>query len=66
MSISNFCCKFELSADVKEKLSGINITGPHLLRLIDDAALRTEARLDLGELAGVRDAEERWLAEIGM
>jgi hypothetical protein len=66
MTMDDFCWKFELSANIKEKLFRINITGPHLLRLIDNLALRTEAGLDLGELAGVRDAEERWMAGIGV
>lgn len=64
MSTHEFCIKFELSPVIQAKLSGINVTGPHLLRLIDNAALRTEGGLDLGELAGVRDAEERWMTEV--
>jgi hypothetical protein len=59
MALSDFCSQFDLSPDIEDKLSLINIVGPHLLRLVNDQALREEAHLDLGELAGVRDAQER-------
>jgi hypothetical protein len=64
ISVHVFCARFDLSPAIEAKLGGINVTGPHLLRLIDDTALQTEGGLDLGELAGVRDAEERWMSEV--
>jgi hypothetical protein len=64
MTVHVFCAKFDLSPAIEAKLSRINVSGPHLLRLIDDNALRKEGELDLGELAGVRDAEERWMNEV--
>jgi hypothetical protein len=55
----------DLSAAIKNKLTSINITGPHILRLIDNAALWKEAGLDIGELVTVHDAEERWMVMYG-
>lgn len=66
MSIATFCSQFDLSPEIQAKLLGIAIAGPHLLRLVDDGALRGEAGLSLGELAGIRDAEERWMNEVSM
>jgi hypothetical protein len=66
MSTADFCAQFDLSPEIRDKLGSINIAGPHLLRLVADGALREEARLDLGELAGVRDAEERWMNELAV
>ena len=64
MSIATFCLQFDLSPEIQAKLLGIAIAGPHLLHLVDDCALRGEAGLSLGELAGIRDAEERWMNEV--
>lgn len=65
MSLNVFCVQSNLSGAIQHKITSINVTGPHILCLIDDAVLRKEAGLDIGELATVRDAEERWMAVYG-
>jgi hypothetical protein len=66
MTLNAFCVHSDLSDAIKVKLTSINVTGPHVLHLIDDAALWKEAGLDIGELATLRDAEERWMASNGL
>ncbi|KAI3602366.1 hypothetical protein WG66_011261 [Moniliophthora roreri] len=60
--LSEFCKKYELSDALQEKLKGLNIDGPHVLRLIKDEALEKKG-LSIGEVAGLRDAEERWMTD---
>jgi len=55
-----FAHQFGIPMDLYDKLEAIHLNGPHLLRLISDEQLRTEGGLSLGELAILRDAEERW------
>ncbi|KAG1872131.1 hypothetical protein C8R48DRAFT_595708, partial [Suillus tomentosus] len=60
LSLQAFCDFYDLPLSVYDKLNSHQIMGPHLLRLISDDQLRTECVLSIGELAAVRDAEERW------
>lgn len=60
MDLDDFSMLFGLSSALKEKLLRADITGPHILRLISDDDLRKHGLLSIGELAALRDAEERW------
>ncbi|KAG2063165.1 hypothetical protein BDR04DRAFT_1038966, partial [Suillus decipiens] len=60
LSLEAFCDYYDLPCSVYNKLDGRQIMGPHLLRLISNDQLRTECALSIGELAAIRDAEERW------
>jgi hypothetical protein len=60
MKLDDFCKQYLLSDLIEDKLCNIQITGPHVLRLISDSDLRGEGNLSIGELASVRDAQLRW------
>ena len=60
MMLDNFCRLYKLADDIKAKLDIIHIAGPHVLRLVSDSDLRDSGGLDVGEVATVRDAEQRW------
>ncbi|KAK1233769.1 hypothetical protein PQX77_003060, partial [Marasmius sp. AFHP31] len=62
LPLGKFCKQYKLSSSLHEKLSKLDIDGPHVLRLIKDSALESEG-FSIGELAGLRDAEERWMAD---
>ncbi|KAG1846151.1 hypothetical protein C8R48DRAFT_677938 [Suillus tomentosus] len=62
LSLLDFCNRFKLSRWLCEKLDNIDVTGPHCLRFLQNADL-LGAGLSLGELADIRDAEERWMLE---
>jgi hypothetical protein len=61
--LADFCARYDLSPTIEQKLVLIKIAGPHALRYINNTSLREEAGLELGELADVRDAQERWQSE---
>ena len=61
--LDDFCRLYHLSESVKGKLTDIQITGPHVLHLVSDVDLRGEGKLSVGELASLRDAELRWIAD---
>ena len=65
MKLALFCTQYELSDEIKEKLSAIQIVGPHVLSLVSDTDFRGEGRLSIGELASLRDAQLRWNHEFG-
>jgi hypothetical protein len=60
MALGDFCDKFDLSIYILQKLDTLKITGPHALRFITNQHLVEFGGLDIGELADVRDAQERW------
>ncbi|KIJ15656.1 hypothetical protein PAXINDRAFT_133790 [Paxillus involutus ATCC 200175] len=60
MDLYTFCGHFNLSFTILQKLRSMKITGPHGLRFVSNTDLRESGKLDIGELADVRDAEERW------
>ncbi|KAG2111135.1 uncharacterized protein F5147DRAFT_651357 [Suillus discolor] len=60
LDLQSFATWFGLSGQLHDKLKAIHLDGPHLLRLVSNEQLRTEGGLSLGELAVLRDAEERW------
>ncbi|KAJ2936905.1 hypothetical protein H1R20_g190, partial [Candolleomyces eurysporus] len=60
MKLDDFCRLYGLDDGLKHKLGAIDITGPHVLRLVTDDDLRKSGTLTIGELATLRDAEERW------
>lgn len=62
LSLIDFCERFNLSLWLREKLDNIDVTGPHCLRFLQNADL-LGAGLSLGELADIRDAEERWMLD---
>jgi hypothetical protein len=60
MELGAFCAQYFLSQNIQQKLKAIQVTGPHVLRLISDADLRGDGSLSIGELASLRDAQFRW------
>ncbi|KAH8795134.1 hypothetical protein DL96DRAFT_1690434 [Flagelloscypha sp. PMI_526] len=60
MSLDYFITQYRLSYEIQRKLEDAKVTGPHGLRFWSDTALMEKAGLELGELADVRDGEERW------
>ncbi len=64
MVLKDFCGLYKLSGDLKSKLDAIHIVGPHVLRLVSDSDLRESGKLDVGEVASLRDAQQRWLHDI--
>jgi hypothetical protein len=60
MTLIAFCERFDISDFVLQKLDVLKITGPHGLRFVTDEQLVHAGQLDIGELADVRDAQERW------
>ena len=61
MTLAAFCDCYELHLIIEGKLNELNITGPHALRFVSNQQLADEVGLSVGELADVRDAQERWL-----
>ncbi|KIM74431.1 hypothetical protein PILCRDRAFT_92599 [Piloderma croceum F 1598] len=61
MTLAAFCDYYELHLIIEGKLNELNITGPHALHFVSNQQLADEVRLSVGELADVRDAQERWL-----
>jgi hypothetical protein len=59
-SLFDWCNKYNLSEAICTKLEYVDITGPHALCFVTDKDLKTAANLSLGELADVRDGQERW------
>lgn len=64
MTLANWCIKFTLSDNIRDKLDAHDVSGPHALRFLTDRDLLTEFGLSLGQLGDIRDAHERWLAGI--
>ncbi|KAJ3543455.1 hypothetical protein NMY22_g3140 [Coprinellus aureogranulatus] len=60
MELDDFAMLFGLSENITFKLAAADIPGPHVLRLVSDKDLREDGKLSIGELATVRDAEQRW------
>ncbi|KIJ15614.1 hypothetical protein PAXINDRAFT_114833 [Paxillus involutus ATCC 200175] len=60
MDLHTFCDHFNLSLAILQKLDVMKITGPHGLRFVSNTDLREIGKLHIGELADVRDAQERW------
>jgi len=60
MDLATFCERFDIPGSLRDKLLGLGVQGPHVLRFIKDEDLRGEGNLLLGELGTLRDAEERW------
>jgi len=60
MTLADFCEKFDLSVFILQKLDVLHVTGPHALRFISNQQLVEVGGMDIGELADVRDAQERW------
>ena len=61
MTLATFCDCYELHLIIEGKLNELNITGPHALRFVSNQQLADEVGLSVGELADVRDVQERWL-----
>lgn len=60
MMLDDFCSLYKLAGDIKAKLDMIHIAGPHVLHLVSDSDLRNSGGLDVGEVATVRNAQQRW------
>jgi hypothetical protein len=60
IDLDDWCQMYELSNTIQYKLRALDITGPHALRFVTDEDLRSVGNLSLGELADVRDGQERW------
>ncbi|KAI3614998.1 zf-parp-type zinc finger protein [Moniliophthora roreri] len=61
VALSEFCKKYGIPPELSNQLEELKIDGPHVLRFIDDDALRQH--LSIGEVAGLRYAEELWKEE---
>lgn len=61
MSLSDFCFMHDLPDELQAKLNAMDISGPHLLRKISDVQL-SDGGLSVGQVAAVRDAEDRYMA----
>lgn len=42
----------------------MEVDGPHLLCILKDEDLKTEGLISTSQIAAIRDAEERWLADM--
>ena len=60
MDLATFCDQFEVPNQLRDKLVGLCIQGPHALSWIKDEDLRREGNLALGELGTLCYAEQRW------
>jgi hypothetical protein len=60
MKLEDFCDWFDLLVIILQKLNILKVTGPHALHFVSDAQLVGIGGMDIGELADVRDAQERW------
>ncbi|KAJ7034291.1 hypothetical protein C8F04DRAFT_1102156 [Mycena alexandri] len=58
MTIPQFCNAFRLSADILQRLSALELEGPHLLAYVENSVL--DAHLTIGQRAAVRFAENEW------
>jgi hypothetical protein len=63
MTLEKFCRLYQLSSAIKSKLEKLGVTGPHALRFLSKDELRNDGDLLAGEVAEVRDAEARWMAQ---
>ncbi|KAF9233112.1 hypothetical protein BU15DRAFT_66876 [Melanogaster broomeanus] len=61
MTLEAFCDRYDLSIFILQKLDVMKVTGPHGLRFISNEQLFDIGQLDVGEVADVRDAHERWM-----
>ena len=59
MSLEVFCETFNLSYEVMTKLKALKITGPHGLRYVTNTQLMQNGQMEVGEVADVRDSQER-------
>lgn len=64
MILPLFCTQYHLAASTVEKLQGMELAGPHILRLLKDEHLVSDGHLTRAQVAEVRDAEERWLRDM--
>ncbi|KAJ6522821.1 hypothetical protein DFH09DRAFT_1330406 [Mycena vulgaris] len=60
MTLETFCIRYDLSPHIQEKLAAYSVTGPQTLRHLKNTHLE-EATLNMGEIADVRDAQDRWM-----
>ncbi|KAF9243074.1 hypothetical protein BU15DRAFT_59953 [Melanogaster broomeanus] len=60
ISLEEFCLRYALSQAIHTKLTKLAITGPHALRFVSNDVLMNDGTFAVGELADVRDAEQRW------
>jgi hypothetical protein len=66
MTLFIFCECFDLSDFILQKHNVLKITRPHGLRFITNQQLIEMGQLDIGELADVHDAQERWALGMGL
>ncbi|KAK7015190.1 hypothetical protein VNI00_019159 [Paramarasmius palmivorus] len=62
LALADFCQKYEVPRNLQEKLEELQIEGAHGLRFISDTIFLS-SKLSVGELALLRDAQERWMEE---
>ncbi|KAJ7573588.1 hypothetical protein C8J56DRAFT_840017, partial [Mycena floridula] len=60
MDLAVFVCQHQLSATIHEKLRKLDISGPHILRLMENSEL-AEGGLSNGQIAVIQDAEQHFL-----
>ncbi|KAI0310879.1 hypothetical protein OF83DRAFT_1069812 [Amylostereum chailletii] len=63
MSLVAFCLLYSLTPALESKLRELSLAGPHVLRKLENADLKEEG-LSRMQIAKLRNAEERWLADV--
>ncbi|SJK99323.1 uncharacterized protein ARMOST_02616 [Armillaria ostoyae] len=64
LPLDEFCRLYEISDSTYRKLREMEVDRPHLLRILKDEDLKTEGLISTSQIAAIRDAEERWLADM--
>ena len=60
ISLEEFCNQYQLTDSIYNRLTNLQVTGPHALRFLENQVLRDEGFLSTAQVADVRDAQERW------
>ncbi|EIM79739.1 uncharacterized protein STEHIDRAFT_163296, partial [Stereum hirsutum FP-91666 SS1] len=63
LGLADFGTQYTISAETITQLRLMKVVGPHVLRLLSKEDLLAEG-LSRGQVAEVRDAEERWMKDI--
>ncbi|KAF9245425.1 hypothetical protein BU15DRAFT_59018 [Melanogaster broomeanus] len=61
MTLEAFCDRYDLSIFILQKLDVMKVTGPHGLRFISNEQLFDIGHLNVGEVADMHNAHERWM-----
>ena len=64
MSLDDFAAQYELSQEIKEKLTAAKFSGPHTFRFIPQNDFITAVGLSSGQLAELLYVIELWKADM--